>query len=200
MITHVTTHRNTMFRNATDVVQRQLEDLCDRIGSEMEAHVHEVHSRLARDYLAVLVGADVASMQRGVPRAELMLRAEMAPLLGDVDGEFAGIFGVVVAKREVEGELKGESEGQEMGEERVKEEELSEEEADEGSGEEEGEEGSEEVEEEGSYDEEDEEVGESGEGEEGEYDEDDEGSEGSVKDESESLDGDTVMVKAEREW
>lgn len=181
MINHVTTHRNTMFRNATDVVKRQLEDLCDRIGSEMEAHVHELHARLARDYLAVLVGVDVASMQRGVPRAELMLRAEMAPLLGDVDGEFAGIFGVVVAKREVKGESEG---AEETGEERVKEEELTEGDEDE----------------EGNYDEEDEEVGESAGVEEGEYDEDDEGSEGSVKDESESLGGDTIMVKAEREW
>lgn len=94
MVTHVTDRRGSMFRNATDVVQRQLEQLCDRIQQDMEAHVQELRARLARDYLAVLVGVDVGAIGAGGPsRVELMLRGEMAPLLAKSDGVFAEILG-----------------------------------------------------------------------------------------------------------
>ncbi|KAG7287089.1 hypothetical protein NEMBOFW57_006592 [Staphylotrichum longicolle] len=94
MVTHVTNRRGPMFRNATDVVQRQLEQLCDRIQQDMEAHVQEMRARLARDYLAVLVGVDVGAIgAQGPSRVELMLRGEMVPLLARSDGVFAEVFG-----------------------------------------------------------------------------------------------------------
>lgn len=94
MVTHVTNRRGPMFRNATDVVQRQLEQLCDRIQQDMEAHVQELRARLARDYLAVLVGVDVGAIgAQGPSRVELMLRGEMLPLLAKSDGVFAEVFG-----------------------------------------------------------------------------------------------------------
>jgi hypothetical protein len=93
MINHVTNRRGSMFRNATNAVQRQLENLCERMRQEMEAHMQEVHARLARDYLSVLVGVDAAAMAAGVPRVELLLRSEMAPRLAKADGAFAEAFG-----------------------------------------------------------------------------------------------------------
>jgi hypothetical protein len=93
MISHVENRRNVMFRNATNVVQRQLEvELCKRIQEDLEAHIHELQARLARDYLSVLVGVDTASLGLGPSRVELMLRAEMAPLLTKADGVFAELF------------------------------------------------------------------------------------------------------------
>ena len=55
--------------------------------------MQDVHARLARDYLSVLVGVDAASMAAGVPRVELLLRSEMAPRLAKADGAFAEAFG-----------------------------------------------------------------------------------------------------------
>jgi hypothetical protein len=105
MIGHVTSHRGAMFRNATNHVQRQLEELCVRIGQDLEANVQDLRARLARDYLAVLVGVDVSSVGMGPSRVELMLRGEMAPLLAEADGVFAELF--VDAEHAGEGEVVG---------------------------------------------------------------------------------------------
>ncbi|GAB1316634.1 Dynamin N-terminal domain-containing protein [Madurella fahalii] len=86
MISHVTTHRQSMFRNATSVVQTQLEDMCRRIKLQMEEFIQDIHARLTCDYLSVLVGADVSG---GVSRVERMLRAEIVPLLAKADLPFA---------------------------------------------------------------------------------------------------------------
>ncbi|KAL2258691.1 hypothetical protein VTK26DRAFT_7888 [Humicola hyalothermophila] len=88
MVGHVTNRRQRMFHNATDGVTQQLDGLCNQVKAEMEAHMQELHTRLSHDYLAVLVGTDVASMQMGVPRVELMLRAEMAPVLAEFESGF----------------------------------------------------------------------------------------------------------------
>jgi len=104
MVTHVTNRRGVMFRNATNVVQRQLEQLCASIEQDMETHVQELRARLARDYLAVLVGVDVGSIgTHGPSRVELMLRGEMAPLLAKSDGVFAEVFGERVDEGDGEG-------------------------------------------------------------------------------------------------
>lgn len=100
MVTHVAGRQRAMFRNATDVVQSRLEDMCQHIRQVMEAHVQNMYTRLSRDYLAVLVGTDAASMGTRIPRAELMLRAEMAPLLAEVDEEFAELFTGQVPSRD----------------------------------------------------------------------------------------------------
>lgn len=92
MLDHVNSRRSVMFRNATNHVQRQLNDLCDRVGQDLKAEIDQMRARLARDYLAVLVGVDVASMGLGPSRVELMLRAEMMPVLAKVDHFFAPLF------------------------------------------------------------------------------------------------------------
>jgi hypothetical protein len=117
---HVTENRDTMFRMATDVVRIQLLSLCRQVAGDLSAQVNDLKAQLARDYLAVLVGADAAS--KGPSRAELMLRAEMAPLLAKADQVFAELIpdqalpnhGGSAARREVEdirsnGPLKSES-------------------------------------------------------------------------------------------
>jgi hypothetical protein len=92
MIGHVTTYRNSMFRDATNVVQKQLEDMCKQMKLEMEESIQELHGRLSRDYLSVLVGTDAGSTLQSVPRVERMLRAEMATVLAKADLPFAKFF------------------------------------------------------------------------------------------------------------
>jgi len=90
MISHVEQSRHKMFKTATDIVKKQLEGLCETIQDQMKVEVQELYARLARDYLAVLIGAEVASIQ-GLPRAERVLRAEMKPLLEKADSYFEGV-------------------------------------------------------------------------------------------------------------
>ncbi|KAK3294038.1 uncharacterized protein B0H64DRAFT_361274 [Chaetomium fimeti] len=92
MLAHVNDHRESMFRVATNVVQEQLEEMCDKIGEQLGVSVEELQTRLARDYLAVLIGVDVSSVGMGPSRVELMLRGEMAPLLRKADRFFAELF------------------------------------------------------------------------------------------------------------
>ncbi|KAK4236644.1 hypothetical protein C8A03DRAFT_16733 [Achaetomium macrosporum] len=92
MITHVTVRRGSMFRNATNVVQEQLEDLLSRIQDYIEKQLQDIQAQLTRDYLAVLVGTDALSKGLRPPRVELMLRAEMAPMLAKTDEAFAELF------------------------------------------------------------------------------------------------------------
>lgn len=89
MISHVTTHRQSMFRNATGFVQQQLEEMCRHIKLQMEEFIQDIHARLSRDYLSVLVGTDVGA---GVPRVEQMLRAEMMSLLAKAELPFAELL------------------------------------------------------------------------------------------------------------
>ncbi|KAL2176798.1 uncharacterized protein P884DRAFT_300219 [Thermothelomyces heterothallicus CBS 202.75] len=93
MLNHVEQRRGVMFRNATNHVQRRLFELCDRIGQSLKTEMDELRARLARDYLAVLIGVDVSSMALGPSRVELMLRAEMVPVLAKTDRFFAPLFG-----------------------------------------------------------------------------------------------------------
>jgi len=93
MATHVETNRRSMFRDATNVVQGQLEDLNTRIEGQLLIHMQETHGRLSHDYLAALIGtAAIDNDNSGVPRAERMLRAEMIPLLEGVDPQFADLL------------------------------------------------------------------------------------------------------------
>jgi hypothetical protein len=92
MVSHVTHNCQTMFRNATNVVQNQLEHLLARIHDFIKAQLREIHAQLTRDYLAVLVGTDALSKGLRPPRVELMLRSEMAPMLARADEAFAEVF------------------------------------------------------------------------------------------------------------
>ncbi|KAK3324641.1 hypothetical protein B0T19DRAFT_429037 [Cercophora scortea] len=89
MARHVETNRATMFREATGVVQGQLEQMCTQIEEAMTIELQDLYARVARDYLAVLVGSDASAMQ-GLSRAERMLRQEMLPILDRADLYFSG--------------------------------------------------------------------------------------------------------------
>ncbi|KAK3687321.1 hypothetical protein B0T22DRAFT_497814 [Podospora appendiculata] len=88
MARHVETNRATMFREATGAVQGQLEQMCTQIEEAMSTELQDLYARVARDYLAVLVGSDASAMQ-GLSRAERMLRQEMAPMLDRADLYFS---------------------------------------------------------------------------------------------------------------
>lgn len=90
MISHVADVRNTMFYSATKTVRQEIDQLLDQMQSTMQIQMKELHARIQRDYLAVLVGSDISS-QGATPRAERMLRAEMVPLLEKADVYFAGL-------------------------------------------------------------------------------------------------------------
>lgn len=90
MVSHVSNVRDSMFYEATKIVRQEIDLLLEQMQSTMQLQMRELHARIQRDYLAVLVGSDLSS-QGATPRAERMLRAEMAPLLEDADLFFAGL-------------------------------------------------------------------------------------------------------------
>ncbi|KAM7187037.1 hypothetical protein V8F33_011456 [Rhypophila sp. PSN 637] len=92
MISHVDRARGTMFQEATTAVRDQLGDMCRKMKSELEERVQALHARLAQDYLAVLIGADANAIAQ-MPRAERLLRSEMAPVLERADAAFAPVLG-----------------------------------------------------------------------------------------------------------
>ncbi|KAK4218543.1 hypothetical protein QBC37DRAFT_437200 [Rhypophila decipiens] len=92
MISHVERASKTMFQEATTAVRDQLGDMCRKVKSELEERVQALHARLAQDYLAVLIGADANAIAQ-MPRAERLLRSEMAPVLERADAAFAPVLG-----------------------------------------------------------------------------------------------------------
>ncbi|KAM7199901.1 nuclear GTPase SLIP-GC [Naviculisporaceae sp. PSN 640] len=105
MLSHVTRARSSMFRDATNAVRTQLSEMCRQMKRELEDRVSNLHARLSQDYLSVLVGADARAIAQ-MPRAERLLRSEMAPLLARADAVFAPLIGheVPMAIRERHGE------------------------------------------------------------------------------------------------
>ncbi|KAK7450956.1 hypothetical protein Landi51_05272 [Colletotrichum acutatum] len=89
MVSHVEASRDTIFRHSTDSVKEQLEALCRRLQDELTAHVQDIYSLLARDYLHVLIGVDKDPKPTGLPRAERLLRAEMYRKLEQTAKRFA---------------------------------------------------------------------------------------------------------------
>lgn len=92
MLSHVTRARSTMFRDATNAVRTQLAGMCRQMKRELEDRVSNLHARLSQDYLSVLVGADANAIAK-MPRAERLLRSEIAPLLARADAIFASVNG-----------------------------------------------------------------------------------------------------------
>ncbi|KAH7631152.1 hypothetical protein B0T09DRAFT_305665 [Sordaria sp. MPI-SDFR-AT-0083] len=92
MVGHVGAHRMTMFQAATRVVQDQLDLMCREIKKRLQDEAEDLHDILSQDYLATLIGAEVAG-RKGLPRVERALRAEMVPLLQKTDPVFAPVVG-----------------------------------------------------------------------------------------------------------
>lgn len=87
---HVDTTRNTMFTEACDAVQRQLETMCIRVEEWMTAFVHDLFTKLQRDYLATLVGGR-SEVTAVIPLAERMLHEQVRTILEGADSRFAQI-------------------------------------------------------------------------------------------------------------
>ncbi|KAK0714662.1 hypothetical protein B0H67DRAFT_488640 [Lasiosphaeris hirsuta] len=90
MIKHVRACRLSMFRAATDNVKTQLQSMVSRIAEDLFFRIEDLHARLSKDYITVLVGSDV-SKNGGMPRLERMLRSEMTALLQKTDASFARV-------------------------------------------------------------------------------------------------------------
>ncbi|KAL1861640.1 hypothetical protein Daus18300_008756 [Diaporthe australafricana] len=91
MESHVTTARNTMFREACDAVIEQLDAMCVSIEHDLSAFVRNFLSTLERDYITTLIGEDPAALAT-VPLAERVLRNELRPILAEADARFAGLW------------------------------------------------------------------------------------------------------------
>ncbi|KAG8163857.1 hypothetical protein KVR01_005775 [Diaporthe batatas] len=88
MESHVATARNTMFRQACDSVQRQLDSMCVAIEKSLTVFVQDLLAKIRRDYRAILAGrCDEASAE--VPLGERVLRDQMRLILDDADYRFA---------------------------------------------------------------------------------------------------------------
>ena len=48
-----------MFRDATNAVRQELDQMCKNLRKVLEEHTEELFSRLSRDYLTALVGLDL---------------------------------------------------------------------------------------------------------------------------------------------
>ncbi len=53
---HVESMGGTMFRDATNAVRKELEQMCQSLRNVLEDYNEELSSRLSRDYLTALVG------------------------------------------------------------------------------------------------------------------------------------------------
>ncbi len=87
MVGFINQTRHVMFHGATNAVKAQLDGMCLKIRDHMIIQAQELHARIARDYLAVLVGSDASSI-KGLPRAERLLRGGVLSLLGKSDSHF----------------------------------------------------------------------------------------------------------------
>ncbi|KAK3996792.1 hypothetical protein QBC44DRAFT_257761, partial [Cladorrhinum sp. PSN332] len=92
MVGHVNTHKQKMFVNATMSVREMLERICEAVTNTLDQYAQDIHARLSTDYLSVLVGTNAAQI-KGLPRMERMARAEMVPVLAEVDKYFGVLFG-----------------------------------------------------------------------------------------------------------
>lgn len=88
MVNHVENQHHNIFLHSTKSVKTQLQALCKRVEHDMRAHVLNIYNLIARDYLAVLVGVESNVQVPGVPNPELLLRAEMLPILRDAGRQF----------------------------------------------------------------------------------------------------------------
>lgn len=88
MESHVDTKRNTMFRDACDAVQGQLETMCATVQEQMTTFMDDLFTKLQRDYLATLVGGR-AEVTAVVPLAERMLHEQARSILEGAESRFA---------------------------------------------------------------------------------------------------------------
>lgn len=88
MESHVATARKSIFREACDSVQGQLDSMCVEMEKSLVTFVQDLLAKLRRDYRAILAGGcDEASVE--VHSGEQLLRDQMRPILEEADYRFA---------------------------------------------------------------------------------------------------------------
>jgi len=93
MITHVTTSRHTMFRQATDVVKARLENICDRVEQELQEKTQVILTAVLRNYTAVLVGSESDDPLDRPSHQSFGMKPAVSAALGIVDNTFANSAG-----------------------------------------------------------------------------------------------------------
>lgn len=88
MESHVETTRDTMFRDACNVVRGQLDGMSAEVAQWLMAFMNDLLTKLQRDYLTTLVGGH-AEFTAAVPWDEQMLHGLVWPILEDADSRFA---------------------------------------------------------------------------------------------------------------
>ncbi|KAI1372650.1 hypothetical protein F4677DRAFT_431751 [Hypoxylon crocopeplum] len=92
MSNHVDTSRNTMFREATDIVKARLDAMCRTVRVSMTDEMEEMFASVFRDYMRVLVGTTVDRHAK-LPPEELAMRANVNNVLQGGDSMFAPVLG-----------------------------------------------------------------------------------------------------------
>lgn len=88
MLAHVEMARHSMFRDATERVKTDLNNMCTTIEKLMSGQIEDLSVRLIRDYDRALVGVNSGAI-RSIRRAERALRTELVASLVEADAEFA---------------------------------------------------------------------------------------------------------------
>ncbi len=86
MTSHVDEHRQTMFKESTEVVKDLLKQMCRKVEEEMSNKADEVFVLMRRDYMTVISGAHMPQGQV-MPKAERIARAEIAKIIKDREKE-----------------------------------------------------------------------------------------------------------------
>jgi hypothetical protein len=92
MLSHVDTHRQTMFRESTEEVKSHLTQMCRQVEEQMSNKADEVFALMRRDYMMVVTGTRVPQGQE-LPKWERTMRMEIAKVIEEREkaaGEEAG--------------------------------------------------------------------------------------------------------------
>ncbi|KAF2179023.1 hypothetical protein K469DRAFT_597528 [Zopfia rhizophila CBS 207.26] len=108
MIDYVKQHRHQMFKDATENVKGQLEQMCRQVEEDMSNKADEIFVSMRRDYVSLIGGAEV-NQDNAMSKAERLLRAEIKSLLMGVDEQFRAIangeIGEEIEDQDIEDEL-----------------------------------------------------------------------------------------------
>jgi hypothetical protein len=84
MAQHIDEHRKVMFRESTNEVKRHLNEMCSRIEEEMSNKADEVFILMRRDYMTVIMGAQVLEGDHP-SKAEDLARSEIVWIVQEVE-------------------------------------------------------------------------------------------------------------------
>lgn len=93
MTTHVEARKTAMFKAATEVVQKQLEDMTDLVAEQMEEKVDAVFVAMRRDYLTVLGHLESESdVGKRAPKWERELKKQVGVVISKSEEGFEQVL------------------------------------------------------------------------------------------------------------